>query len=46
MRVWLSGLSFTASLIVRSAIYAVIIATIQWTQFGEVVAGLPMRNVR
>jgi adenylate cyclase len=41
MRVWLSGLSFTISLIVRSVIYAAIILLIQWLQLGELVAGVP-----
>lgn len=40
MRSWLGGLSFTASLIVRSAIYAVIIMLIQAFQSGEVIMGL------
>jgi len=40
MRVWLGGLSFTANLIVRSAIYAVIIVPIQFFQLGEVIVGL------
>ena len=39
---WLSGLSFAASLIVRSAIYAAIIVVIQWFQLGERIAGLPL----
>jgi adenylate cyclase len=42
MRVWLGGLSFTANLIVRSAIYAAIIAVIQLFQIGEVIAGVPL----
>jgi len=41
MRPWLRGLSFTASLMVRSAIYAAIIVVIQWSQIGEIIAGLP-----
>src|SRR5580693_1725451 len=41
MLVWLSGLSFTTNLIVRSAIYAAIIMILQWFQVGEVIAGLP-----
>jgi adenylate cyclase len=41
MRGWLGDLSFTASLIVRSAIYAAIIMVIQLSQSGEVIAGLP-----
>ena len=51
MRVWLSGLSFAANLIVRSTIYAAIIAAIQLFQLGEAIqlfqlgeaiAGLPL----
>jgi len=42
MRGWLGGLSFTASLLVRSVIYAVVIAVIQWSHFGERIAGLPL----
>jgi adenylate cyclase len=42
MRVWLSSLSFTANLVVRSAIYAAIIVIIQWFQLGEMIAGLPL----
>jgi adenylate cyclase len=41
MRDWLGDLSFTASLIVRSAIYAVIIMLIQMFQSGEAIVGLP-----
>jgi adenylate cyclase len=41
MRIWLGDLSFTANLIVRSAIYAAIIMVIQLSQSGEVIAGLP-----
>ncbi|MGO8909439.1 MAG: adenylate/guanylate cyclase domain-containing protein [Bradyrhizobium sp.] len=41
LRVWLSGLSFTINLIVRSAIYAAIIVLIQWLQLGELIAGVP-----
>jgi len=41
LRVWLSGLSFTISLIVRSVIYAAIIIVIQWLQLGEFIAGVP-----
>ena len=39
MRTWLGDLSFTASLIVRSAIYAGIIMLIQAFQSGEVIVG-------
>jgi adenylate cyclase len=41
LRVWLNDLSFTANLIVRSAIYASIIVIIQLFQLGEVIAGVP-----
>jgi adenylate cyclase len=41
LRAWLSGLSFTANLMVRSAIYAVIITVIQVFQSGEIAAGMP-----
>ena len=44
MRDWLGNLSFTASLIVRSAIYAVIIMLIQMIQVDEVIVGLPPDN--
>ena len=44
LRVWLSGLSFTAKLIVQSAIYAAITVVIQWVQLGERVAGLPLEG--
>jgi adenylate cyclase len=40
MREWLGGLSFAASLTVRSAIYLAIITVIQWFQLGEVIAGV------
>jgi adenylate cyclase len=42
LRVWLSGLSFTINLTLRSAIYATIIVVIQWLQLGEFIAGVPM----
>jgi adenylate cyclase len=42
MRVWLSGLSFAANLMIRSAIYAATIAVIQLFQLGEAMAGLPL----
>jgi adenylate cyclase len=41
MRDWLGNLSFTTSLIVRSAIYAVIIMLIQTFQSGEALMGQP-----
>jgi adenylate cyclase len=42
MRGWLGGLPFTVSLLVRSAIYAAVIVVIQWSQFGERIARLPL----
>ena len=42
LRVWLGSLSFTANLIVRSAIYAAIIVPIQFFQLGDVIAGTPV----
>jgi adenylate cyclase len=44
MRGWLGGLSFTASLIVRSAIYAAIIMPIQGFHLGEIIAGPPVET--
>ena len=44
LRDWLSDLSFTANLMVRSAIYAAIIMVIQLFQSGEVIAGLPLET--
>ena len=41
MRDWLSRFSFTAAFAIRSAIYAAIIALLQWLQPGELIAGLP-----
>jgi adenylate cyclase len=41
MRDWLSRLSFTVNLMVRSTIYAGIIMIIQGFHLGEVIAGLP-----
>jgi adenylate cyclase len=46
MRDWLGRLSFTKSLIVRSAIYAAIIAIIQGFSLGEMIAGLPVETSR
>jgi adenylate cyclase len=40
MRVWLGGLSFTANLMVRSAIYAAIIVPILFFQLGTVLSGV------
>src|SRR4051794_40718124 len=42
VRSWLNNLSFTANLMVRSAIYAAIIMVVQLLQLGELVAGLPL----
>lgn len=42
LRSWLHGLSFTVNLLVRSTIYAAIIALIQWFRIGETVAGVPI----
>jgi len=42
MRVWLGGLSFTANLMVRSAIYAAIIVPILFFQLGSIIAGFPV----
>jgi adenylate cyclase len=44
MRNWLGGLSFTASLMVRSAIYAVFILIIQLSQPNEIIAGLSLKT--
>jgi adenylate cyclase len=41
MRNWLGDLSFTVSLMVRSAIYAAIIMLLQLFQSGEAIVGLP-----
>jgi len=46
LRAWLGDLSFTANLIVRSAIYAAIIMVIQLSQSGEIIAGLPLDTSR
>jgi len=40
MRAWLGGLSFTVNLAIRSAIYAAIIALLQWSQLIESAAGV------
>jgi adenylate cyclase len=44
MRGWLGGLSFAASLMVRSAIYAAVIIIIQGLELGERIAGLPLET--
>ena len=41
---WLSDLSFTTQLMVRSAIYAAVIVAIQLFQLGESIAGLPLET--
>jgi adenylate cyclase len=41
MRGWLGSLSFTASLMVRSAIYAAIFVPVLFFQVGDVIAGNP-----
>ena len=46
MRDWLSRFSFTAAFAIRSVIYAVIIALLQWLQPGELIAGLPPESAR
>jgi adenylate cyclase len=40
IREWLAGLSFATRLMVRSTIYVAIITVIQWSQLGEIIAGL------
>jgi adenylate cyclase len=40
MRVWLNDHSFTANVLIRSAIYVALIALLQWLQLGELVVGL------
>jgi adenylate cyclase len=42
MRMWLGGLSFTANLAVRSAVYAAIIIPTQYFQLGAVLVGQPV----
>jgi adenylate cyclase len=44
MRDWLGGLSFTANLMVRSAIYAALILVIQFSQSDEIIAGLSRKT--
>src|ERR1700690_1122614 len=44
MRDWLGGLSFTANLMVRSAIYAALILVIQFSQSDEIIAGLSRKS--
>jgi len=41
MRMWLGGLSFTANMVVRSAIYAAILIPTQYYQLGSVLLGQP-----
>jgi adenylate cyclase len=42
LRDWLAGFPFSVSLAIRTAIYAVGIAVLQWIQPGELVVGLPL----
>jgi adenylate cyclase len=42
MRGWLGSLSFTADLVVRSAIYAAIIVPIEFFELGNRIAGTPL----
>lgn len=42
MRAWLGGLSFAATLMVRSAIFAAIILPTLYFQLGSVIAGVPV----
>ncbi len=44
MRDWLGGLSFTANLMVRSAIYAAFILAIQLSQSDGIIAGLSLKT--
>ena len=44
LRDWLGRFPFSAALAIRSSIYAVIIAVLQWLQPGEVIAGMPFGN--
>jgi adenylate cyclase len=44
LRAWLGSLSFTANLLVRSAVYAAIILPIQFFQLGEVVTGASLNS--
>ncbi len=46
LRGWLGGLSFTANLIARSAIYAAIIMLIQGLPLGAIIAGIPIETSR
>ena len=41
LQAWLNRQSFSASLLIRSAVYVVLIAFLQWLQLGEILAGLP-----
>jgi adenylate cyclase len=41
MRMWLGGLSFTADMVVRSAIYAAVILPTQYFELGTVLIGQP-----
>ena len=44
LRDWLGRFPFTVSLAIRTAVYAVIIAVLQWFQPGELVVGMPLGN--
>jgi adenylate cyclase len=41
LRDWFSRFPFSIALAIRSAVYAVFIAVLQWIQPGELIAGLP-----
>jgi adenylate cyclase len=41
MRMWLGGLSFTADMVIRSAIYAAVILPTQYFELGTVLIGQP-----
>lgn len=41
LRLWLNGLSFTRSLLIRSAFYIVVIIVLQWLRLAEWIAGVP-----
>lgn len=39
IRIWLSGRSFTANLLIKSAFYAVVILAVQWFRLADVLIG-------
>jgi adenylate cyclase len=41
LRAWLSAMSFTRNLVIRSAFYVLIIAALQWLQFNDFAVGMP-----